>query len=81
MTNSLSSVIITKQINANLNKTKEFKMFSQILKQRQHSILANPATMPVCEDNHVSFNWAPESNILGQRGYDTQGFLEGEKSV
>jgi len=80
LTNSLSSVIITKQINANLNKTKEFKMFSQILKQRQHSILANPATMPVCEDNLVSFSWEPEFNI-GQRGYDTQGFLEGEKSV
>lgn len=54
-------------------------MFS--LKQtRQNSILANPATMLVCEDNLVSFSWTPEHNI-GQRGYDTQGFLEGEKSV
>ena len=56
-------------------------MFSQILKQRQHSILANPATMPVCEDNLVSFSWAPEYSNIGQRGYDTEGVLVGEKSV
>ena len=49
-------------------------MFSQILKQRQHSILANPATMLVCEDNLVSNSWEPEFNI-GQRGYDTKRVL------
>jgi len=55
-------------------------MFSQILKQRHINILAKPATMLVCENNLVSFSWAPEYNI-GQRGYDTQGFLVEEKSI
>ncbi|RLC08336.1 MAG: hypothetical protein DRI24_23510 [Deltaproteobacteria bacterium] len=57
-------------------------MFSQTLKQRQqrqHSILANPATMPVCEDNLVSFSWEPEliskPNNDGNRGYDTNRVL------
>ena len=59
-------------------------MFSQ-LEQRQHSILANPATMQVCEDNLVSFSWAPEviskPNNDGQRGYDTTGFLGSTETI
>ena len=56
-------------------------MFSQILKQRQHSILANPATMPVCEDNLVSFSWTPEQNI-GERGnYDMQRVLGSTETI
>ena len=53
-------------------------MFS--LKQtRQHSILANPATMLVCEDNLVSFSWEPEN--IGQRGYDTQRVLGSTETI
>ncbi len=47
-------------------------MFS-LNKQRHQSIIANPATMPVCESKLA---WLPESNEnFGQRGYDTKGFL------
>jgi len=56
-------------------------MFSQ-LKQRQHSILANPAAMLVCEDN-LSVSWTqPEQSFIGKRGnYDTQGFLGSTETI
>ena len=55
-------------------------MFSQLLKQRQHSILAISATMPVCEDKMVSESWLPEQNI-GFRGYNDTNWVLGDIGV